>query len=500
MFSPFSATENYYILIDTSTRPPQQNEMARHSDDEDNNERKRHRSHSHKSRRHDRDRDRKYHKRSDEDEGKSGDDKRRLTDEEERLYEKARAFVQHQQREDDRHDGRHKKESRRDRAENSGSDDSSDRRRRRHKGTSDGHHKSHRRKEHKHRKRDQERDKHKKSKHHRRNDRDHNKHDKQRLKSSSVDTSKLIPLGSILSHPPTEALDPSLHYFSHNPHLRLYLYRAHGIYFEDLSSDDARSHFEQFVKQYNAGRLEEAYYNPKLPQEALDQCLRTKHQWKFRTNQVEEEKLNMVKEGVRKQTEYDKGASVQNIRGDGVMSTLPMTTEPTHDTKDNQVDDHDKGPRRLEEKAAQRQSDKKYRERIKIANEEMDPRHFGKPSSGWERQQEKKRQRSNATHGAYQDREDVIAGGDLDDDAIYGDGEVSGSGGGGARRRRDLSYEEAVSKERQRREKREAEMAAKVEDAKRKEEEKRREMLAMLGLSGVDAGKKITIAPRQDGA
>jgi hypothetical protein len=298
----------------------------------------------------------------------------------------------------------------------------------------------------------------------------------------------LIPLGSILSHPPAESLEPALNYFSHNPHLRLYLYRTHGIYFEDLSSDDARSYFEEFVKLYNSGRLEEAYYNPTLPQEALDQCLRTKHQWKFRTNQAEEEKLNVVREGVRKQTEYDKA-----------KSALPGTTPQTHDAKNNQEDDHDKDQHRLEARAAQRQSDKKYRERIKLANEEMDPNHFAKPSSGWEHQQEKKRQRSNATHGAYQDKEDVFAGGDLDDDAIYGGGEVSGGGGGG-RRRKDLNYEEAVSKERQRREKREAEMAAKVEDAKRKEEQKRKEMLAMLGLSGVDAGKKITIAPRQDGA
>ena len=38
-----------------------------------------------------------------------------------------------------------------------------------------------------------------------------------------------------------------------------------------------------------------------------------------------------------------------------------------------------------------------------------------------------------------------------------------------------------------------------MEEGKRKEEEKRKEMLAMLGFSGVDAGKKITIAPRHDG-
>lgn len=477
--------------------------MARHSDDDgDENDRKRRRSHSHKSKNHERDRDYKSYKRNDEDEAKRGGEKQRLTEEETRLYEKARAFVHHQQREDERrghrHDGRHKKESRKDDVDDTSSDGSNDRKRRSHKSTSDRP-KAHRRKEHKHRKSDQDREKHKKPKHNHHRDREHSKRKKHRRKSSSLDTSKLIPLGPILSHPPTESLQTSLHYFSHNPHLRLYLYRTHSLYFEDLSSDDARSYFEEFVKIYNSGRLEEAYYNPTLPQEALDQCLRTKHQWKFRTNDVEKEKLNMVREGVRKQTEYEKGASAPSTGGNDAKSAPPVTTLQTHDTKDNQDCDHDKDQHRLEARAAQRQSDKKYRERIKLANEELDPNQFAKPISGWERQQEKKRQRSNATHGAYHDREDVIAGGDLDDDAIYGDGEVSGGGGGG-RRRKDLTYEEAVYKERQRREKREAEMAAKVEDAKRKEEQKRKEMLAMLGLSGVDAGKKITIAPRQDGA
>ncbi|KAL7486301.1 hypothetical protein ACHAW6_011899 [Cyclotella cf. meneghiniana] len=451
--------------------------MARHSDDDgDENDRKPRRSHSRKSKNHERDRDYKSYKRNDEDEAKRGGEKQRLTEEETRLYEKSRAFVHHQQREDERRghrdEGRHKKRSRKDDVDVTSSDGSNDRKRRRHKST---------------------------TKHHHHRDREHSKREKQRRKSSSIDTSKLIPLGPILSHPPAESLKTSLHYFSHNPHLRLYLYRAHSLYFEDLSSDDSRSYFEEFVKIYNSGRLEEAYYNPTLPQEALDQCLRTKHQWKFRTNDVEKEKLNMVREGVRKQTEYEKGASARNTGGNDAKSAPPVTTPQTHDTKDNQDDYHDKDQQRLEARAAQRQSDKKYRERIKLVNEELDPHQFAKPISGWERQQEKKRQRSNATHGAYQDREDVIAGGDLDDDAIYGDGEVSGGGGGG-RRRKDLTYEEAVYKERQRREKREAEMAAKVEDAKRKEEQKRKEMLAMLGLSGVDAGKKITIAPRQDGA
>ena len=41
-------------------------------------------------------------------------------------------------------------------------------------------------------------------------------------------------------------------------------------------------------------------------------CSRTQHQWKFKVNQVEDEKLNLVRVGVKKQTKYDakEGGSV----------------------------------------------------------------------------------------------------------------------------------------------------------------------------------------------
>ena len=198
-------------------------------------------------------------------------------------------------------------------------------------------------------------------------------------------------------------------------------------------------------------------------------------------------KLNLVKAGVRKQTEYDAdGANVTGVKKS--VSAKPAATVPPR----KEEDEYDREQSRLANRAAQKMSDKRHRERINLANEEI----YGvdsKPSSGWERQQMKKREQSNKTHGAHRDREDAMGGADLDDDAIYGTGEIGGG------RSREMGFNEAVAKERARRERREAEMAQRVEDGKRKEEEKRKEMLAMLGLSGVDAGKKITIAPRHDG-
>ena len=47
-------------------------------------------------------------------------------------------------------------------------------------------------------------------------------------------------------------------------------------------------YFQEFCAVYNDGQLEEAYYNDgdasKLPQNAMKECKRTKHDWKFKRN------------------------------------------------------------------------------------------------------------------------------------------------------------------------------------------------------------------------
>ena len=424
--------------------------MAKDRDDD----RKRHRSHS---KRHKDDRHRKSSRKD------GNEDSKKLTSEE-RLYETAKAYVHQQQRHDkDDRDNKRDKKSRR-----SKSDERKDDRKRSRK--------------------DHHREK-KSSKH--RHDKDDRKRRKHNIPSVDIDTSKLISLGPITGKSPKEQLDSSLNYFSHNPHLRLYLYRTHGLYFEDLSSDSSRKYFAEFVDKYNSGALEETYYQPQLPQEVLDQCSRTKHQWKFKTNEMEDEKLNLVKAGVKKQTEYDVGAKKP------VVDAPPVNGHATAAPPKKDKDEYDREQSHLEKRSAQKLSDKRYRERIELANEEIYGVSSDKPSSMRERQQMKKREQANKTHGAHQDREDTMVGQDLDDDAIYGSGEIMG--GGGRRRSREMGFNEAVAKERAKREKRQAEMAQKVEEGKRKEEEKRKEMLSMLGLSGMDAGKKITIAPRRDG-
>mmetsp|Transcript_6881 Transcript_6881/g.8836 ORF Transcript_6881/g.8836 Transcript_6881/m.8836 type:complete len:191 (-) Transcript_6881:242-814(-) len=139
-------------------------------------------------------------------------------------------------------------------------------------------------------------------------------------------------------------------YFSHHSHLRLYLYREHSIYFEDLTSKQTHKYFESFCKEYNMGGiLSESYYRMNLPQDALDQCKRTKHAWKFRTNSVEEKSLALVKEGVKKQTDYS------IIPPTAAVTCLPVNTEQQQRSRKESVDVNRRSRDRQEEGSRQRQ-------------------------------------------------------------------------------------------------------------------------------------------------
>ncbi len=302
-------------------------------------------------------------------------------------------------------------------------------------------------------------------------------------------------------------LDAQSDYFSHNVHLRLYLYRNYGIYFEDLTSSESRCAFAEFTKLYNSGMLEEAYYSNNLPQEAVDQCSRTKHKWTFRTNTLEEQSLELVRAGVRKQTEYSAAANLgtstmtgKKLLGvpSGAAIAATITRQGNTSTTNN---DHQRQqqPDYAQTVASRKQANRAHSERIKLANEEIHGVRGGKADTGWERMREKKMERTEKLHGAHRDRESDAW--ELNDDDIYGTA-PSGAGCGGKRRgggRGDVSFEEALAQERQYRERKEAESAARRAGLLEKEAERQKKMFDALGLSGMmKPGEKITIAPRND--
>jgi hypothetical protein len=453
-----------------------------------------------------------------------------LTEEEEQLYAKAKEFLErnavkndvsghhrrsrkhdhndrprHRHREDER-EHRHRRSRRKDEEEDD--DDSGKRRSHHHSKESKKKHK-HSRHSHRHHRHSRHGDgnddddgdkggsssrKPKKSKrsHHTHHPTTYTGDEEFKNKASPIDDpSKLVPLGNILGKPPVDEkkLDAESDYFSHNVHLRLYLYRTYGIYLEDLSSSESHCAFAEFTKLYNTGTIEEAYYAESLPQEAVDQCSRTKHKWTFRTNKLEEQSLEMVRAGVKKQTEYHSSSATTSTVG--AMSVGPAAAAaPTNNVAIDQQPHFDN----THAAASRRHTEKAHRERIKLANEEIHGVQSGKADTGWERNREKKREQSEKLHGAHRDRESE--GLELNDDDIYG----TSAGGGGNRRGGDVSFEEALAKQRQYRERKEAETATRRAGLLEKEAERQKKMFEALGLSGMmKPGEKITIAPRNDG-
>lgn len=155
----------------------------------------------------------------------------------------------------------------------------------------------------------------------------------------SLKRSDLVPIGPKVTEPPTQKLDPDQDYFSYHNHLRLFLYRRDGTYFEDLTSSETHHAFEEFCSLYNSGKLESAYYpNFELPQEALDQCKRTRHAWNFKTTQNEMNSLNLIKSGVKQQTEYDASISKKDISNPtATMDDANMMSQQGADDKDQLI-------------------------------------------------------------------------------------------------------------------------------------------------------------------
>ena len=200
----------------------------------------------------------------------------------------------------------------------------------------------------------------------------------------------------------------------------------------------------------------------------------------------------MVKAGVKKQTEYSSDKKqppvAANMATTSVAKGRGVSIGPARPNQDEQQ--RQAGAQR----AAQRQSDIQHRNRIKLANEDL----YGKSDPGSrERQMEKKREMSAKVHGASRDRESEVFGGELDDDAIYGSGSISGGRGRG--RKGEATYEEALAREKAYKERKESEKAARHSELLQKESDKQKQMMEMLGLGNlVKSGKKIEIAPRKD--
>lgn len=296
-----------------------------------------------------------------------------------------------------------------------------------------------------------------------------------------VDKSKLFPLGDPLGHPPDTLLDSGADYFSFHKHLWLYLYRDCSIAFNDLSSEEARSVFSDFVKRYNAGELEIGYYAENLPVAALEECKTTRHSWGLKISDQEDKSLQVLHEGVHKQTEYlaQPRTAEQNVSSSGNNLTSSTTNRlPPGARPSGALKDDERRKTTPEDRHMERLVNRRLREHVKTADEEL----TGGRKEGRERVFEKRKELSAKIHGASRDAEAV----ELNDDALYG--------GDGA------EFQRALASSKQRAADQVSRKHARATELQQKEHEKQKAMLEMLGLSDkIQAGQKIQIQPRNDG-
>lgn len=407
--------------------------------------------------------------------GRHGDDDGET--EEEKLLRKAREYVERHKEHDSSNDDREKKRSKKSRHDDKRrhskkrrhqhEDEVGKKSRKRHRSDDDDDSSSD------HSRRRSSKDKHKKKRKKKDSKRKHDKEHKKR--SKRVNKADLYPLGAIRGSPPAVLLDVEQDYFQYHQHLWVYLYRQEGIVFGDLTSEDAHSAFKRFVKRYNAGELEAAYYDG-LPAEAVEECKTTNHKWTFNTSETERKSLQFLQEGVRKQTEYEGAASNTDEAAIMLRQEAPRVADVAP------LSANEKRRPTQQERLAERTANRRLREHVRTAEEEFS----GGRKDGRERQIEKRKEKAAAIHGAARDREDARMGGvELNDEAIYGGG--------------DADFQNALARERQRNAQRQQKKQDRVAELKKKEQDKQDAMIKMLGLTGVKPGQKIKIAPRNDG-
>lgn len=292
----------------------------------------------------------------------------------------------------------------------------------------------------------------------------------------------LVSLGEKFGKPPPTLIDPVSDYFEYHKHFWVYLFREEGKFFNDLTSEQSHEAFARFAERFNKGDLEASYYcNNGLPQEAIDECRTTAHVWSFSTNDQEQHRLQILQDGVRKQTEYDaKTTSAPNDEGGATgiedvpfpafaaSSTAASVGDDTRATAGQASDERGAPPGR------------RLRDLIRTAEEEL----IGGRKEGRERQLEAKKELSAKIHGAARDKEEMAGAVELGDDALYGDSASD--------------FQKALARERQRTAQREESKEKRMSELQQKEQEKQKAMLEKLGLTGIQPGQKITIAPRKD--
>ncbi|KAH7926830.1 hypothetical protein BV22DRAFT_1008149 [Leucogyrophana mollusca] len=146
-------------------------------------------------------------------------------------------------------------------------------------------------------------------------------HSRERERSRSPDRSHSLP--------PGVSLISESDYFLKNTEFRLWLKEEKSKYFDELSSDRARSYFRKFVKAWNRGKLPDSIYN-NVDSVASSATNQTAYKWSFASkgSVVDAKALNAVREEVGSAT-YGRDSRSQGASSSGRVHgpTLPSSSD-----------------------------------------------------------------------------------------------------------------------------------------------------------------------------
>jgi len=119
-------------------------------------------------------------------------------------------------------------------------------------------------------------------------------------------------------------------YYNKSEEFRVWLKLCRDLYFEDLSTVEAKALFEKFSKAFNKGRLSAMYYDGNIPLAVRGSIVKSKHKWDFKLNSVENMQLSDVAEDVDRSTRI--AVAVTDDKSHGVSTIRKVDTRVTAET------------------------------------------------------------------------------------------------------------------------------------------------------------------------
>ena len=103
-------------------------------------------------------------------------------------------------------------------------------------------------------------------------------------------------------------------YYNKSEEFRVWLKLCRdGLFFEDLTTVEAKDLFQKFSKAFNKGRLPPMYYDGNIPLAVRGSIVKSKHKWDFKLNSSENIQLSDVIEDVDRSTRTGGVAVLDNI-------------------------------------------------------------------------------------------------------------------------------------------------------------------------------------------